>query len=79
MTSFLYSLRDNTSSGIRLKIEPVFDGISTAVTQYKVTDDSGMMWIIGTREECEEYLMCSRIFTKKRHDIQGIDENRGMG
>ncbi len=56
MTSFLYSISDNTSSGNRLKIEPVFDGISTAVTQYKVTDDNGSIWMIGTKEECEAYL-----------------------
>jgi len=53
---FLYSVSDRTSANNRLKIEPVFDGISTAVTQYKVTDDLGSLWITGTREECEAYL-----------------------
>lgn len=43
-------------SNNRLKIEPVFDGISTAVTQYKVTDDLGSIWMVGTREECDSYL-----------------------
>ena len=54
--SFLYSVSDHTSANNRLKIEPVFDGTSTAITQYKVTDDNGSIWIIGTREECEAYL-----------------------
>lgn len=40
----------------RLKIEPMYDGISTAVTQYKVTDDLGVIWMQGTRDECERYL-----------------------
>lgn len=48
----LYSIKLNN----RLKIEPVFDGISTAVAQYKVTDDLGSLWITGMREECEAYL-----------------------
>ena len=45
-----------TSLNNRLKIEPVYDGISTAVTQYKITDDLGSIWMVGTREECERYL-----------------------
>jgi hypothetical protein len=53
---FLYSVSDRTSPNNRLKIEPVFDGISTSVSQYKVTDDLGSIWMIGTREECEAYL-----------------------
>lgn len=53
---FLYSDSDRTSSNNRLKIEPVYDGISTAVTQYKITDDLGSIWMQGTRDECERYL-----------------------
>ena len=52
----IFSVSDRTSPNNRLKIEPVFDGISTAVTQYKVTDDLGSLWITGTREECQAYL-----------------------
>ncbi len=53
---FLYSVSDRTLPNNRLKIEPVFDGISTAVAQYKVTDDLGSIWIQGTIEECRAYL-----------------------
>ena len=53
---FLYSVSDRTSPSNRLKIEPVFDGISTAVSQYKITDDLGSVWMVGTREECDAYL-----------------------
>lgn len=53
---FLYSVSDRTLPNNRLKIEPVFDGVSTAVSQYKVTDDLGSIWIVGTREECDSYL-----------------------
>lgn len=53
---FLYSVSDRTSSNNRLKIEPVYDGISTAVTQYKITDDLGSIWMQGKRDECERYL-----------------------
>lgn len=53
---FVYSVSDRTSSNNRLKIEPVYDGISTAVTQYKITDDLGSIWMQGTRDECERYL-----------------------
>ena len=52
----LYSVSDRTSSNNRLKIEPVYDGISTAVTQYKITDDLGSIWMQGKRDECERYL-----------------------
>ena len=34
------------------KIEPVFDGISTAVTTYKVTDHNGNILFIGNRNDC---------------------------
>ena len=54
---FLYSVSDRTSSNNRLKIEPIiYDGISTAVTQYKITDELGSIWMQGTRDECERYL-----------------------
>ena len=53
---FLYSISDCTSPNNKLKIEPVYDGISTAVTQYKVTDDLSSIWMIGSREECDAYL-----------------------
>ena len=52
----LYSVSDRTSSNNSLKIEPVYDGISTAVMQYKITDDLGSVWMQGTRDECEQYL-----------------------
>lgn len=52
----LFAVSDRTSSNNRLKIEPVYDGISTAVTQYKITDDLGSIWMQGTRDECERYL-----------------------
>ena len=51
-----YSVSDRTSLNNRLKIEPIYDGISTAITQYKITDDLGSIWMVGTREECERYL-----------------------
>ena len=47
---------NRTSLNNRLKIEPVYDGISTAVTQYKITDDLGNIWMQGTRDECKRYL-----------------------
>jgi hypothetical protein len=52
----LYSVSDRTFLNNRLKIEPIYDGISTAVTQYKITDDLGSVWMVGTREECERCL-----------------------
>jgi hypothetical protein len=52
----LYSVSDRTFLNNRLKIEPICDGTSTAITQYKITDDLGSIWMVGTREECERYL-----------------------
>jgi hypothetical protein len=52
----IHSVSDCTSSNNRLKIEPVYDGISTAVTQYKITDELGSIWMQCTRDDCERYL-----------------------
>ena len=35
------------------RIEPYFDGISTAVTTYKVVDQNGTLQYMGNRNECE--------------------------
>lgn len=40
-----------------LKIEPIYDGNSTEITQYKVVDETTIMiWATGTLEECEDYV-----------------------
>jgi len=49
---FLYSVSNCTHTDLNLKIEPVYDGISTAVSIYKLTDDNGNIWFQGTYEEC---------------------------
>lgn len=38
------------------RIEPYFDGISTAVTTYKVVDQNGTMQFMGDRSQCEYFL-----------------------
>ena len=38
------------------RIEPYFDGISTAVTTYKVVDQNGTLQYIGDRSQCEYFL-----------------------
>lgn len=39
------------------KIEPYFDGISTAVTLYKVVDPNGTLQYLGNIYECEYFLL----------------------
>jgi hypothetical protein len=38
------------------RIEPYFDGISTAVTTYKVVDQNGTLQYMGDRNQCEYFL-----------------------
>ena len=38
------------------RIEPYFDGISTAVTTYKVVDQNGTLQYMGDRSQCEYFL-----------------------
>ena len=45
-----------TTFNNRKFIRPVFDGISTAVTQYQVLDELGEFWFQGTKEDCEQFL-----------------------
>ena len=45
-----------TTFNNRKFIRPVFDGISTAVTQYQVLDELGQFWFQGTKEDCEQFL-----------------------
>ena len=40
----------------KFRIEPVYSGESTCVTQYKIIDYIGNVWFIGTKEECEQLL-----------------------
>ena len=45
-----------TTFNNRKFIRPVFDGISTIVTQYQVVDELGQLWFQGTKEDCEQFL-----------------------
>jgi hypothetical protein len=45
-----------TSFNNKKFIRPLFDGTSTAVTQYEVVDELGSFWFKGTKAECEQYL-----------------------
>jgi hypothetical protein len=47
-------MKDTKNLGYR--IEPVFDGINTAVSQYKVVDVHGNIWFYGNKEKCYLYL-----------------------
>ena len=38
------------------RIEPYFDGISTAVTTYKVVDQNGTLQYMGDRNQCEYFI-----------------------
>jgi len=38
------------------RIEPNYDGQGTAVTSYKVVDETGATWFIGSYTECYNYL-----------------------
>ena len=38
------------------RVEPYFDGISTAVTMYKVVDQNGTLQYMGDRSQCEYFL-----------------------
>ena len=38
------------------RIEPYFDGISTAVKTYKVVDQNGTLQFMGDRSQCEYFL-----------------------
>lgn len=42
------------------RIEPHFDGISTAVTTYKVVDQNGTLQYMGDRNQCEYFLLHGR-------------------
>jgi len=45
-----------TTFNNRKFIRAVFDGTSTAVTQYQVVDELGQFWFQGTKEDCEQFL-----------------------
>ena len=49
---FLYNVSNNTHTNLNLKIEPVYNGISTAVSTYKLVDGYGNIWFQGTYAEC---------------------------
>lgn len=53
---FLYNVSNCTTFNNRKFIRPVFDGTSTAVTQYQVVDELGQFWFEGTKEDCEQFL-----------------------
>ena len=38
-----------------IQIVPIYDGKSTAVTQYKVIDSNGNLIFTGTYDECKQY------------------------
>lgn len=44
------------SNRVLWRIEPYFDGISTAVTTYKVVDQNGTLQYMGDRNQCEYFL-----------------------
>ena len=44
------------SNRVLWRIEPYFDGISTAVTIYKVVDQNGTLQYMGDRNQCEYFL-----------------------
>ena len=44
------------SNRVLWRIEPHFDGISTAVTTYKVVDQNGTLQYMGDRNQCEYFL-----------------------
>ena len=44
------------SNRVSRRIEPYFDGISTAVTTYKVVDQNGTLQYMGDRNQCEYFL-----------------------
>jgi len=44
-----------TSDG-KLRIEPVYDGQGTVVTQYKVVDEKGTLQFQGSYTECYYYI-----------------------
>jgi hypothetical protein len=49
---FFYDVRNRAL----WRIEPYFDGISTAVTTYKVVDQNGTLQYMGDRKQCEYFL-----------------------
>ena len=49
---FLYGV----SNRVLWRIEPYFDGISTAVTTYKVVDQNGTLQYMGDRNQCEYFI-----------------------
>jgi hypothetical protein len=40
-----------------LRIEPVFNGKTTEVKEYKVIDETGMIWYQGPHWECENWIL----------------------
>lgn len=50
------SVKDGVSDRALWRIEPYFDGISTAVTTYKVVDQNGTLQYMGDRSQCEYFL-----------------------
>ncbi len=39
-----------------MRIEPIYDGMGTAVTRYNIIDNSECMIFTGSYEECINYL-----------------------
>lgn len=44
------------SNHLLFRIEPYFDGISAAVTAYKVVDQEGTLQYIGNKSQCEFFI-----------------------
>ena len=51
-----YATEPDVSNRALWRIEPYFDGISTAVTTYKVVDQNGTLQYMGDRNQCEYFI-----------------------
>jgi len=47
---------NNTPIADNLRIEPLYSGENMLVAMYKIVDEKGTIWFIGTRSECEQQL-----------------------
>lgn len=56
VADLLLNMDDDCSNRALWRIEPYFDGISTAVTTYKVIDQNGTSQYILDRNQCEYFL-----------------------
>lgn len=44
------------TNDLKLRIEPVYDGRGTSVTQYKVVDEKGTLQMQGSYSDCYHYI-----------------------